>query len=194
MRKSSLVVCGVLILGFLCREMQAAEVLQITPESGSIGFVGAKDDGTHKGGFKKFSGTVKLVPEKLTESQVVVEIETGSLWSDSQKLTAHLSNADFFDIDKFPKATFRSTALREAKPDDKKVAGAKKVTHVLSGTLTFLGVTKELKLPVTLELSDKAFAIKGTYSLDRTQFGMNYGIGKIHKQVPVEFSLVLPRK
>ena len=71
MRKSNLAVCGALILGYLCLETQAAEVLRITPESGSIEFVGAKDDGTHKGGFKKFSGTVKLVPEKLAESQVI---------------------------------------------------------------------------------------------------------------------------
>jgi polyisoprenoid-binding protein YceI len=171
----------------------AAEVLKITSKSGTIEFVGFKDDGSHQGGFKEFSGTVKLGEDGLNSAQVVVEMKTGSLWSDHPKLTAHLLNEDFFHVDKFPKAVFRSTALREAKPDERKEAGDEKTSHVLKGKLTFLGVTKEIELPVSLKLNEKALSARGVYNLDRTRFGMTYGMGKIHEGVLVQFSLELPR-
>ena len=180
--------------GMLFCPLQAAEVLKITPKSGTIEFVGFKDDGSHKGGFKNFSGSVTLAEDKLSSTGVVVEMETESLWSDNPGLTAHLINEDFFHIAKFPKAVFQSTALREVKPDERGRSGSKSATHVLSGKLTFLGVSQKIDLLVKVDLDDDAFSIKGTYNLDRTRFGMNYGIGKIHKDVLVEFSLKLSRK
>ena len=194
MRNVHVMCVVVLVLWFCCEATQAAEVLKIKPESGSIEFVGSKDDGSHKGGFKKFSGTVELVPDKLEMSQVTVEIETGSIWSDNPKLTAHLSNQDFFHIDKFPKSVFRSETLRIAKPADKKQPGAEKASHVLSGQLTLLGVSKTVELPVTIKVSDETFDIQGKYILDRSRFGMTYAIPKVHKDAVVEFSLKLPRK
>jgi polyisoprenoid-binding protein YceI len=173
---------------------QAAEALKVTQECGTIGFVGFKDDDSHAGGFKRFSGTVTLIPNDPRASGVVLNVDTESLWSDHPNLTAHLLNADFFDVDKFPKAVFRSTAVREAEPEDRKAPGRKHVTHVLSGELTLLGVSKKLELPAKIELTDDALAIEGSYSLDRTRFGMNYGLGKIHEGVLVNFSLKIPRK
>ena len=183
-----------LALGMLSCQLHAAEVLRITPKSGTIEFVGFKDDASHKGGFKKFSGSVTLTKGKLSSTEVVVEMETESLWSDQPGLTAHLLNEDFFHIAKFPKAVFQSTALREAKPEERGGLGSKNATHVLSGKLTFLGVSQKIDLPVKVDLDDEALSIKGTYNLDRTRFGMTYGIEKIHKDVLVEFSLKLSRK
>jgi polyisoprenoid-binding protein YceI len=120
-------------------------------------------------------------------------MNTGSLWSDHPKLTAHLLNEDFFDVAKFPKAVFRSTALREAKPDERQGTGNKTITHVLVGKLTLLGATQEIELPVSLKLKKDALTVRGSYNLDRTRFGMNYGIGKIHNGVLVEFALKLRR-
>jgi polyisoprenoid-binding protein YceI len=173
--------------------LPADEVLKVNAKSGTIEFVGFKDDGSHQGGFRDFSGTVKLGEDGLKSAAVLLEIKTGSLWSDHPKLTAHLQNEDFFHVDKFPKAVFRSTALREAKPDERKEAGNEKITHVLSGKLTLLGMTQEIELPVSLKLSQDALSVRGSYDLDRTRFGMNYGIGKIHNGVLVEFALKVPR-
>jgi polyisoprenoid-binding protein YceI len=183
----------VLLSEMIVGQTHATETLKVTPECGTIGFVGSKDDGSHVGGFKKFSGTVTLVPKDPGSSRVVLEIETSSLWADNPNLAAHLRNADFFHVEEFPKAVFRSTAVREAKSEDRKVSGHEHVTHVLSGELTLLGVSKKIQLPATIEVTDDTLTIKGTYHLDRTRFGMNYGLGKIHKGVPVSFSLRIPR-
>ena len=180
--------------GVLPGQLDAEEVLKITPKSGTIEFEGFKDDASHKGGFEKFSGTVKLDEDDLSAAEVVLEMDAGSLWSDHPSLTAHLLNEDFFHVTKFPKAEFRSTALREAKPEEREGTGREKISHVLSGKLTFLGVSQKLDLPVELNLSKDALSVRGVYNLDRTQFGMSYGLEKIHKGVLVRFSLKLSRK
>jgi polyisoprenoid-binding protein YceI len=181
----------VVALGFIATE--GAETLKVTSKCGAIEFVGAKNDGVHKGGFTKLTGTVRLDVEKPAASRVVLEIDTDSLWSDNPSLTAHLRNADFFNVDKFPKAVFQSTAVRKPTPKELKLPGNKKITHFLSGKLTLLAVTKELDIPVKIGLTDKALSVEGTYLLDRTQFGMSYGRGKIHDGVEVTFALKIPR-
>jgi polyisoprenoid-binding protein YceI len=172
---------------------RGAEQLKFSNDCGDIKFVGSKDDGSHEGGFKKFAGEVKLVPDDPSASSIKLEINTGSLWSDHPKLTSHLKNADFFHIDKFPKATFSSTRVREAVEKDRKSAGNEKVTHVIHGKLTMLGVTKEIDLPVIVTLNETVLALRGVYTLDRMRFGMNYGKGKIHDKVKVTFALKIPR-
>lgn len=183
-----------LLAGMLICRADGAETLKVTPKHGTIEFVGSKDDGIHVGGFKKFSGVVTLDPNGPDVSSVVLEFEIGSLWSDHPNLTAHLLDPDFFHVDEFPKAVFRSTAVRKAGPEDRKIPGQKQVTHVLNGKLSLLGVSKKIELPVKMTLTDDALTVEGAYNLDRTRFGMNYGLDKIHKEVPVSYSLKIPRK
>lgn len=185
---------SVMVWGVLQGQLHAAEVLKITPKSGTIEFTGFKDDASHKGGFEKFSGTINLDGDDLSKAKVVLEMDSASLWSDAPGLTAHLLNEDFFHVTKFPKAKFQSAALRKAKPEERERAGNEKISHVLSGKLTFLGVSQKLDLPVEIQLTEDALSVRGVYNLDRTQFGMNYGLEKIHPGVLVEFSLKLPRK
>jgi polyisoprenoid-binding protein YceI len=173
---------------------RAAEKLKIDKDCGEIKFVGSKDDGSHEGGFKEFAGEVELVPGDLAACSIKLEFNTGSLWSDNPKLTAHLKNADFFHIEKFPKAVFQSTSVRAANEKDRKAAGFDQVTHVIQGKLTLLGVSQEINVPVGAKLSEEALQLRGVYQLDRTRFGMDYGAGKIHDNVKVTYQLKIPRK
>src|SRR5215210_3411082 len=84
---------------------------QITPQNSKIEFVGSQVAGHHDGSFEQFSGTIDFAgaPEK---SRVNISIDTNSLKADDDKLTAHLKTADFFDVAKYPQATFVSTAIK----------------------------------------------------------------------------------
>ncbi|GAB06410.1 hypothetical protein GII30_05755 [Gordonia amarae] len=88
-----------------------------------------------KGTFDVFSGTV-TVAEDGTPS-VQAEIDVNSINTRNEQRDGHVKSADFFDAEKFPKATFVSTDV-EADGDD----------YVLKGDFTLKGVTK----PVSLEL------------------------------------------
>lgn len=134
----------------------------IKPDTSKIEFVGSKVTGSHHGGFEKFSGHIDYAgqPEK---SHVSILIDTDSVTTDTPDLTKHLKTADFFDVAKYPKATFEST---EIKP-----GGA---THTVTGNLQLHGVTKSITFPATIVVTPGAINVDSTFAINRKDFGINY--------------------
>ena len=58
------------------------------------------------------SGVLKLDENDYTHSTIEVSIPAASVSTVDDKLDAHLKEADFFDVDKFPTLTFKSTSIR----------------------------------------------------------------------------------
>jgi len=86
-----------------------------------------------RGSFKDFSGAV-VVAEDGTPS-VTAEIAVDSLDTGNEQRDAHVRSGDFFDVEQYPTASFRSTGVR-ADGDD----------YVLAGDFTLKGVTKPIEL------------------------------------------------
>jgi hypothetical protein len=89
-----------------------------------------------RGRFDNFSGAV-VVAEDGTPS-VTAEIAVDSVSSGNEQRDGHIKAADFFDVEKYPTATFKSTGVR-----------AEGDKYALDGEFTLKGVTK----PVTLDLA-----------------------------------------
>lgn len=146
----------------------ASQQYLITPESSKIEFVGSKVTGSHSGSFEKFSGMVNYIGE--TEKSVVnISIDTTSVKTDAEGLTKHLQSPDFFDVAKFPQATFVST---EIKP-----GGDKGASHTVTGNLTLHGVTKSITFPATITVDPGAVNVASTFAINRKDFGINYAGG-----------------
>jgi polyisoprenoid-binding protein YceI len=158
----------------------------ITPENTTITFIGSKPGQMHHGGFKSFSGSVKPPAGDVTAATLTVEIDTESLYADDPKLTNHLKSPDFFDVKKYPRATFVSTAIKAEKKDDN--------THVITGDLTLHGTKKELTIPAKITADDDLLTIDSTCTFDRTEFGIAFAPDKVDKTVTVKVSAKLPRK
>src|SRR5438445_12400711 len=77
-----------------------AEKLVISPENSKVEFVAAKVTRSHNGSFKQFAGRIDLVPNTIEGSRVAIDINTGSVVTDEDALTAHLKTPDFFDVAK----------------------------------------------------------------------------------------------
>lgn len=106
----------------------------IDPTHSSIGFsvrhlVVSKVKGT----FENFSGAV-VVAEDGTPS-VTAEIAVDSLHTGNEQRDAHIKAADFFDVEKYPTATFVSTGVVSSGDD-----------YVLTGDFTLRGVTRPIEL------------------------------------------------
>ena len=150
----------------------------LTGENTTIEFVGSKPDGKHTGGFKKLKGSVTVDPAKLEDAKVVVEIDTTSLHSDNPGLTMHLKNPDFFNVKKHPTAKFVSS----------KVEGdASEFT--MTGKLTLLGKTKDVTIPVKVKSDGDSHTLTGETKIDRTEFGMTFGKGKIDDEVKLKITV-----
>lgn len=92
------------------------------------------------GRFSLWSGSLLIDNDDMTKSRVEVSIDATSVDTKEEKRDAHLRSADFFDVEKFPALTFKSTAVE--KVGDEELA--------VTGNLTIHGVTKSVKLAVEL--------------------------------------------
>lgn len=159
--------------------------LAINPSNSKIEFVGAKVTASHDGGFADFSGKVEL-GEPVEASTIELTIQTESLFADKEKLTKHLKSPDFFDVAKFPTATFRSTEIK--KDGD---------GHTISGDLTLHGVTKRISFPAAVEVTETEVNASAEFSINRQDFGIAYAGMKddlIRVLVVIKLSLKLPRQ
>ncbi|WP_152049594.1 YceI family protein [Tautonia marina] len=146
----------------------AAEEVAFDGSSSKIDFVGSKLVGSsHDGGFKSFTGRFLLPPDGESISSVSVTIDMNSIWSDNDKLTGHLKNEDFFEVETYPESEFVSTAIVA----DTSNGG----THEITGNLTLHGVTKSVSFPATVAITDEAVSLDSEFKIDRTIWGIVYG-------------------
>ena len=122
------------------------------------------------------------IQPKMSGATIIIEITAASIYTDTGKLTNHLKSGDFFDVNKHPKATFKSTTIKVA-------PGANGITHEITGDLTMHGVTKAITFPVKAKSGDGGVTIDGTLTVKKEDFGMVYGKGIINNDVPVTFTM-----
>jgi polyisoprenoid-binding protein YceI len=90
--------------------------------------------------FGQVDGTITYDPDDVAASKVEVVLPLAGLSSHVKAFDEHLRSADFFDAEKFPQATFRSTSVEAAGE------GRLKVT----GDLTIKGITRPVVLDTTI--------------------------------------------
>jgi len=124
-----------------------------------------------RGKFTKSSGTVTLDRAAKTGS-VDVTIDPASVQTGNAKLDEHLRSDAFFDVAKFPDATYKGT--------DIKFDGDKPVEVI--GNLTIRGVTKPVNLKVDSfkcmmhpVLKREVCGVEASASFDRSAYGMDFG-------------------
>jgi polyisoprenoid-binding protein YceI len=148
----------------------------LTGDNTKVTWVGTKGAaGKHEGGFKTLAGTATVDGDALTA--VKVEIETDSLYADDPKLTAHLKSPDFFGVKVNPKAKFESTKVEKS---DK--------GYTITGNLTINGKTKEVAIPAEVSTAG-GLKITGAVTIDKRDFGMTYGGGKIDDPVAIKVAV-----
>ena len=145
----------------------------------SIGFL------VEHAGYAKTLGLFKQIEGKYTYNQslnlvkdLVMTINTDSVFTNHDKRDAHLRSPDFLDVEKFPTMTFMVDEYDLSKTPGK-----------LKGKFTLLGVTKDVVLdfninkvaeyPFRVGLSKPiVMGVSARASLNRSDYGMSYGVDK----------------
>jgi polyisoprenoid-binding protein YceI len=143
------------------------------------------------GRFLDFDGGIVFDRTKPEGSSVDVTIKTASLEMNDEKWNAHLKSADFFNVEKFPSISFKSTGI--------KVTGEK--TADITGDLTILGVTKPTVLHTTFNNAGKhPFAdeyhagFSAAADIKRSDFGLKYGLPAVGDDVKITINVEAIRK
>lgn len=132
-----------------------------------ISWVAGKVTRDHNGEFKDFDGFIEYLGDKPT--RIGFEIDLNTVEADDPKLTAHLKSPDFFDVAKFPKATFVSTSVDAAPAGSP--GGA---THIVKGRLNLHGVDKDVTIPVVTLVNADGVRTRSEFTINRHDWGISY--------------------
>lgn len=120
-----------------------------------------------EGRFKDFDGKIWIDRAKPSDSKVELTVQAASIDTANERRDNHLRSADFFEVEKYPTITFKST----------KVEPKGKDLYDVTGDLTMHGVTKTLTVPVkhtgflSLGKQEKA-GFELTIPINRKDFGI----------------------
>jgi len=118
------------------------------------------------GRFNDFNGMIHHDPEQASSSKVEFTVQTSSIDTNNDQRDNHLRSPDFFNAEKFPTLSFKST----------KVEGSGNDLQV-TGDLTLHGVTKTVTIPVEfLGSMDTPMGTKAGFSTEFTIDRKEYGI------------------
>jgi polyisoprenoid-binding protein YceI len=184
--RALLVFASSLVLGF------AALAAGDGSPPGSIAFEGKNVISTAHGEFHEWRITrAEIDPAKPKSGVVEVEVDVASLDTGIERRDKHLRTADFFDVEKFPKATVR---VHDVEPNGKSERGHARYRAKFD--LEIRGVRKTLDGEFELT-QESPPTVEGGLTLNRVDFGIGepyswYVPGSIEEAVPVHFRAVFP--
>ena len=123
-----------------------------------------------RGKFNEFTAEIVYDDKDVTKSSVKATIKAASIDTGIERRDAHLRNADFFDVEKYPEIIFQSTRIEKK--------GKNFIAH---GTFTMHGVSKEVALPFTINGVKKdektgktTLGVTARVALNRKDYGINF--------------------
>jgi polyisoprenoid-binding protein YceI len=124
-----------------------------------------------KGHFAKVTGSLTLDESNLANSRVEALIEAASLETRDPQRDAHLKSADFFDVEKFPTLSFKSTRISLVRDGELAVEGDLTVRGI-TGKVVFTaeGPTPPAKDP----WGNTRVGVSATTKISRKDFGLTW--------------------
>jgi polyisoprenoid-binding protein YceI len=174
---------GLALLAVAPLAAQAEQLL--VPAQSEIQFVSRQMGVPVEGRFKTFDAKVVFDPAKPASSSIAFSVDTGSATLGVRETDAELPKADWFNVAKFPKASFQSTAVKRLQGNQFEVAGK----------LSIKGVSSDVVVPVTLAQNGAQTTATGSFAIKR----LTYRIGDnewsdtsmVADPVQVKFKLTL---
>jgi polyisoprenoid-binding protein YceI len=185
--KSVKVIIATLAVGLISfAGVAAPKVVNVNKSASSIAWLAKKVTGEHNGTVGISAGALNVNGNKLIGGNFTIDLKTIKALDITdpgynQKFIGHITSGDFFEIEKFPTASFVIT----------KVAG-----NQVTGNLTVKGITKSITFPAEIAVKGGKVTAKANITIDRTDFNIKYGSKKFFdsigdKAIYDDFSLTI---
>ncbi|MEX5444543.1 YceI family protein [Acinetobacter schindleri] len=140
---------------------------------------------TPSANFSDIQGTITVDNEKPANSSVNVTIPVSSINTNVKALDEHIQKAEFFDVEKYPNITFKST----------KVQALGKNKYKIAGDLTIKGVTKPVVLDAVLNKQAihpmtklQTIGFNATTSFNRSAFNVGAYVPNVGDKITVNIT------
>ena len=140
-----------------------------------------KNFGINTGGtFDGLAGTITFDPSNLGSASFIVSVDAKSVDTDMEGRDNHLRKAEYFDVEKYPKISFRSTRITTTN---------KEGYLYMFGVITIKNVSKEVSFPFKQTSKDDGVLFEGEFKLNRLDFGVGGKSFSMADELNVELSV-----
>ena len=115
-----------------------------------------------EGKFGGFKADINFDPDQPDKSSIEASVDTRTLDTDNSMRDNHLKKEEYFDVEKYPEITLKSTALSHQKGEN--------YTGIFN--VTIKGKTKSIKIPFTYIQTGNNAVFNGTFTISRSDFGI----------------------
>ncbi|UIJ74571.1 YceI family protein [Acinetobacter sp. SH20PTE14] len=140
---------------------------------------------TPSANFSDIQGTINVDNAKPANSSVNVTIPLSSLNTNVKALDDHLKTADFFDAEKYPNITFKSTKVQAISKTKYKITGDLKVKNVTKPVVLDAVLNKQAVHPMT---KAETIGFNATTSFDRSAFGVGAYVPNVGDKITVNIT------
>ncbi len=130
----------------------------------SVGFEASAFDSPLTGEFQDFSAQIRLDPDNLAEARIEASVDTSSVVLSNSQYRSNLAGGDGLAVETHPHARFVSVG-----------AFWSYSRNEAAGALTIKGEARALTLPFTLEIENGRAVADGSFTIDRSNFGVGGG-------------------
>jgi polyisoprenoid-binding protein YceI len=147
--------------------VSAADCWTPVPENSKIAFNVTQAGAALQGTFAKYAGSVCIDRADASKDHMRVEVDTASVDTELPELDEALRGSDFFEVTRWPRATFESESVKPLG------SGRYQVT----GKLTIRDVTRSISVPFTWTPANdgKSAKLEGQLSLQRLDYQIGQG-------------------
>jgi len=158
---------------------------QVIPAQSEIAFVSRQMGVPVEGKFKQWSAQIAFDPKNAAAGKVGFTIQTGSASFGSPETDAEVPKAPWFNVAKFPTASFASSAI-------KPLGGGR---FEVTGTLSIKGSSQPAMVPVSVTQTGGTSTASGSFTIRRLDFKIGEGewtdTSMVANDVTVKFKLAL---
>lgn len=171
-----------LVFSFLVIFFTAAAQKYKPVDEGSKVHFTIKNFGISTGGdLAGLNGDINFIPANVAACNFNVSVDVKTIDTDNGNRDGHLKGKEYFDSEKFPVITIKSTKVNKTnKPN----------WYYFTGTLTMHGVTKNIAFPFTATPKGNDLLFAGSFELNRLDYGVGSSSAVLSNTVKVSLSVL----
>jgi len=140
-----------------------------------------KNFGINTGGtFEGLAGSIIFDPANLAGASFNVSVDAKTVDTDVEARDNHLRKEEYFDVEKYPKLSFRSTKITTTNKDG---------YLFMFGVITIKNISKEISFPFKQTSKDGGILFDGEFKLNRLDFGVGGKSFSMSDELSVELSI-----
>lgn len=169
------IILKLFFIGFLAFFSTHSFAQQINSTASEVSFrIGNMRINTVNGTFSGMTGSVNFNPDNPDQSQFNVCINSASVNTGNRRRDDHLREADFFNVEQFPKICFESISISKTSSG-----------FIARGRLRLKGITRIITIPFT----QQGNTLTGTFTINRLDYNVGEGTGTFLVANPVEVTI-----